>query len=93
MFISKQAREAHKTLIQAIDENGGTTICGQTDPELFFPEKGGSTAAAKQLCEKCPVKAECLAFGLANREPYGIFGGLSTRQRDRLLGRRLPLAS
>jgi WhiB family redox-sensing transcriptional regulator len=93
MFISTQAREAYKTLILAIDENGGTTLCAQTDPELFFPEKGGSTEAAKKLCEKCPVKTECLAFGLANREPYGVFGGLSTRQRDRLLSYRRPLAS
>jgi WhiB family redox-sensing transcriptional regulator len=79
--------------MDAIEDNGGTTLCAQTDPELFFPEKGGSIVAAKRICRKCPVQAECLAFGLANREPFGVFGGLSTRERDRLIGRRLPLAS
>lgn len=92
MFISKEAREAHKRLILAIDDNGGTTLCAQTDPEAFFPDKGDSVVAAKRICEKCPITAECLAFALANREQYGVFGGLSTRERDRLLGRRRPLA-
>ncbi|QRN80660.1 MAG: WhiB family transcriptional regulator, partial [Nocardiopsis sp. BM-2018] len=35
-------------------------LCAQTDPEAFFPEKGGSTREAKKVCQSCEVRAECL---------------------------------
>jgi WhiB family transcriptional regulator, redox-sensing transcriptional regulator len=35
-------------------------LCAQTDPEAFFPEKGGSTREAKRVCLSCEVRAECL---------------------------------
>src|SRR5699024_11264322 len=41
-------------------------LCAQTDPEAFFPEKGGSTREAKKICTGCEVKAECLEYALAN---------------------------
>jgi WhiB family redox-sensing transcriptional regulator len=59
-------------------------LCAETDPELFFPEKGGSTAAAKALCEKCAIRADCLDYALAHGERFGIWGGLSERERRRL---------
>ena len=59
-------------------------LCAQTDPEAFFPEKGGSTREAKKICEGCPVRAECLAYALAHDERFGIWGGLSERERRRL---------
>lgn len=59
-------------------------LCAQTDPEAFFPEKGGSTREAKKICEVCPVRAECLAYALENDERFGIWGGLSERERRRL---------
>jgi WhiB family redox-sensing transcriptional regulator len=59
-------------------------LCGQTDPEVFFPEKGGSTADAKKVCMRCPVRAQCLAFALDNNERHGIWGGLSERERRAL---------
>jgi len=59
-------------------------LCAETDPEAFFPEKGGSTREAKRVCSGCEVRAECLEFALANDERFGIWGGLSERERRRL---------
>lgn len=60
-------------------------ICTQTDPELFHPEKGGSGAKeAKKICASCPVRLQCLQHALDNDEKYGIWGGLSERERRRL---------
>jgi hypothetical protein len=50
-------------------------LCAQTDPEAFFPEKGGSTREAKRICSGCEVRAECLEFALAHDERFGIWGG------------------
>jgi WhiB family transcriptional regulator, redox-sensing transcriptional regulator len=59
-------------------------LCAETDPEAFFPEKGGSTREAKKICTGCEVKAECLEYALANDERFGIWGGLSERERRRV---------
>jgi WhiB family redox-sensing transcriptional regulator len=59
-------------------------LCAQTDPEAFFPEKGGSTREAKKICGGCEVRAECLEYALAHDERFGIWGGLSERERRRL---------
>jgi WhiB family redox-sensing transcriptional regulator len=63
-------------------------LCAQTDPEIFFPEKGGSTREAKQVCMACEVRAECLEYALDKHEHWGIFGGLSAQQRRPLLRAR-----
>ncbi|WP_146339076.1 WhiB family transcriptional regulator [Nesterenkonia sp. NBAIMH1] len=63
-------------------------LCAQTDPEAFFPEKGGSTRDAKKICGACTVKQECLDYALANDERFGIWGGLSERERRKLKKRR-----
>jgi len=59
-------------------------LCAQTDPEAFFPEKGGSTREAKKVCRACDVRAECLEYALSRDERFGIWGGLSERERRRL---------
>ncbi|QBJ95344.1 WhiB family transcriptional regulator [Rhodococcus sp. ABRD24] len=59
-------------------------LCAQTDPEAFFPEKGGSTREAKRICMGCEVRGECLEYALSNDERFGIWGGLSERERRRL---------
>ena len=59
-------------------------LCAQTDPEAFFPEKGGSTREAKKVCVGCDVRPECLEYALANDERFGIWGGLSERERRKL---------
>jgi WhiB family redox-sensing transcriptional regulator len=58
-------------------------LCAQIDTEMFFPDKGGSTREAKRVCPRCDVREECLQFALDNDIRYGIFGGLSVRERLR----------
>jgi WhiB family transcriptional regulator, redox-sensing transcriptional regulator len=60
------------------------SLCAQTDPEAFFPEKGGSTREAKKICASCEVRAQCLEYALQNDERFGIWGGLSERERRKL---------
>jgi WhiB family redox-sensing transcriptional regulator len=72
-----------------VDDAGGlawqdSALCAQTDPEAFFPEKGGSTREAKKVCRICEVRAECLEYALEHDERFGIWGGLSERERRRL---------
>jgi WhiB family redox-sensing transcriptional regulator len=59
-------------------------LCAQTDPDAFFPEKGGSTREAKRVCRSCGVRAECLEYALEHDERFGIWGGMSERERRRL---------
>ena len=88
-------REAERPTLMAIpgfdqmfeeieDQWQERALCAQTDPEAFFPEKGGSTREAKRICLGCDVKDECLEYALANDERFGIWGGLSERERRRL---------
>lgn len=64
-------------------------LCGQTDLEAFFPEKGGSTREAKKVCALCDVREQCLNYALANNERFGIWGGFSERERHKLKKRGL----
>jgi WhiB family redox-sensing transcriptional regulator len=85
---------AHLTLVPEPNDYSGLTpdddlwqenaLCAQTDPEAFFPEKGGSTREAKRICQGCEVRDACLEYALANDERFGIWGGLSERERRRL---------
>ena len=66
--------------LRGTDEGGALSwqeraLCAQTDPEAFFPEKGGSTREAKKVCLACDVRGECLEYALANDERFGIWGG------------------
>jgi WhiB family transcriptional regulator, redox-sensing transcriptional regulator len=63
------------------------SICAQIGGELFFAEQGGSTRDAKKICGQCAVRSECLVYALENGERYGIWGGLTERQRRALVQR------
>ncbi|MFF9163823.1 WhiB family transcriptional regulator [Streptomyces longwoodensis] len=76
--------------------------CVGEDPEMFFPV--GSTgpaledvAAAKRVCARCPVIADCLAYALANAQTTGVWGGTDEAERADLLrtagGRRARAAA
>jgi WhiB family transcriptional regulator, redox-sensing transcriptional regulator len=62
--------------------------CTGVDPDLFFPERGASTREAKEVCRGCVVREDCLEYALTNREKFGIWGGLSERERRRLRRQR-----
>ena len=59
-------------------------LCAEVDPEIFYPEKGGSTREAKMVCRSCEVRVECLQYALNRDERFGVFGGMSERERRRL---------
>jgi WhiB family redox-sensing transcriptional regulator len=62
--------------------------CAEVDPELFFPEQGAAVTAAKKICRTCEIRERCLEVALANNEEFGIFGGLSAVERQRLRAQR-----
>ncbi|MGH2702370.1 MAG: WhiB family transcriptional regulator [Actinomycetota bacterium] len=63
-------------------------ICADLDDleadRIFFPERGGSSKAARAMCARCPSQAECLEYALDNKEAFGIWGGTSERERRKL---------
>jgi WhiB family transcriptional regulator, redox-sensing transcriptional regulator len=58
-------------------------LCARISPEPFFPEKSDRGATAKQICHQCPVRGECLEQAVRDNERYGIWGGMSRRERER----------
>ncbi|SEG63042.1 Transcription factor WhiB [Actinacidiphila yanglinensis] len=68
--------------------------CRGVDSSLFFHPEGergaarsAREAAAKEVCMRCPVRAECATHALAVREPYGVWGGLTEDEREAMMGR------
>jgi WhiB family redox-sensing transcriptional regulator len=59
-------------------------LCAQTDPDSFFPDKGGSAREAKRVCLNCPVREECLQYALEHNERWGVWGGETERARRRM---------
>jgi WhiB family transcriptional regulator, redox-sensing transcriptional regulator len=55
--------------------------CRDTDLDVFFPESGESAEPARQVCARCPVRQPCLDYAISNRIAYGIWGGLTGRER------------
>jgi WhiB family redox-sensing transcriptional regulator len=66
-------------------------LCAETDPEAFFPDRGEPSQPAKRVCRRCEVRAECLQYALDHGERFGIWGGLSERERRKLT--RQPAAA
>jgi WhiB family transcriptional regulator, redox-sensing transcriptional regulator len=58
--------------------------CKGANADLFFPERGASTRTAKSICRECQVRAECLEFAIVTGEKFGIWGGMSERERRRV---------
>ena len=67
--------------------------CAETDPEMFFPDKGESVRPAKRVCAGCEVQAECLQDALDRGERFGVWGGLSERERRVLASQPSPVRS
>ncbi len=58
--------------------------CRGTNADVFFPSLEEDPTPAKRVCDACPVRLACLGFALRNGEKYGIWGGLTERERSRL---------
>ncbi len=68
--------------------------CRTVDSELFYPPIGAprhevraAERKAKRLCFSCPVQRECLEAALEADERFGVWGGMSARERRRKFGR------
>ena len=59
-------------------------VCRTVDPDLWYPENSSPAWEAKRLCRNCPVVTQCLEYALDNKEMFGIWGGLSPRERQRI---------
>lgn len=67
--------------------------CAQFGPRWFFPDedelgrgnKGTTYAEGRRVCADCPVRAECLQYALDTREPHGLWGGATPRERARMI--------
>jgi len=64
-------------------------VCAQVDPEIFFPEKGGSPAEAKRLCGNCPVLAQCQEAAFAVPGTIGVWGGTTRKERELIVQARI----
>ena len=56
-------------------------LCAQTGAEFFFPEPGSSVREAKRICGMCEMRSACLEYALDNDERFGVWGGLSEKER------------
>lgn len=66
--------------------------CRQGDPDALFVQ-GAAQNKAKLVCGGCPVRAECLADALDNQVEFGVWGGMTERERRALLRRRPEVKS
>ena len=66
--------------------------CGKAEPDALFV-LGAAQQAAKRVCRDCPVIAECLADSLDNHTEFGIWGGMTERERRALLHRQPEVVS
>ena len=67
-------------------------LCHTGDPDLLF-QRGAAQNLAKLVCRNCPVRTQCLADALDNRVEYGVWGGMTERERRALLRRRPDVTS
>lgn len=61
--------------------------CRGVEPEVFFPISDEDAWRAKEICALCAVREPCLAFSLQNRERYGVWGGITEKERIEMLRR------
>lgn len=63
-------------------------LCRGVDPEVFYPDEEEDPSEAKAICEACPVREPCLEHALLVREKHGVWGGLTERERRRVIRQR-----
>lgn len=66
--------------------------CAGMDPDEFFVQ-GTEQNQIKTACGRCPVRTQCLADALDNRIDFGVWGGMTERERRRLLRRHPEVSS
>lgn len=69
---------------------GERAACRKSDPELFFSDRVRDIAAAKSICDSCPLIQNCAQWAI-RFEDHGVFGGLSEKERYLLRGAKPAL--
>jgi WhiB family redox-sensing transcriptional regulator len=62
--------------------------CRGLEPDQFFVRGSAQARSALRVCERCTVRPECLEYALENAVEFGVWGGMTERQR-RAYSRRL----
>ncbi len=62
--------------------------CRGLDPDIFYPASDEEAEEAKVVCDQCPVRQLCLEHALSHRERDGVWGGLTERERRRIIRQR-----
>lgn len=89
MFRTQAARDAFVALWDAIDKAPVRVPCQDTDPEVWFPEGAGPNyKIARAFCNRCPVRNLCLDYAIENEELIGMFGGLTPKERFKIIHSR-----
>ncbi|GAA2907319.1 WhiB family transcriptional regulator [Streptomyces mexicanus] len=70
-----------ETLTPAVPAWQTQALCAQTGADFFFPEPGSSVREAKRICGMCEARSACLEYALAHDERFGVWGGLSEKER------------
>ena len=87
-FITTSSITVSATPVEPEQDWHDDANCLGVEPDLFFPERGASTREAKEVCRNCVVQNDCLEYALANSEKFGIWGGMSERERRRIRRQR-----
>ena len=68
--------------------------CRGVNPDIFYPvtEDDADAAEAKAICARCPVLEPCAEYALSAREKIGVWGGLTERDRRRIIRHRRKTA-
>ena len=56
--------------------------CRDADPDMFFPPEGVNIREARAVCARCPVQEQCLEYALKHNIEFGVWGGMSRRERE-----------
>lgn len=84
-----QDAKEYLKLAKAIQDAPYAPPCMVTDPELWFAshDEDYLPRVAKKFCGECPVRQQCLEYALKVNEQYGVWGGLTAKERQALQGR------
>jgi WhiB family redox-sensing transcriptional regulator len=78
--------------VETLQDWTAFSACNDADPDELFVT-GAAQNRAKAVCLGCPVRTECLADALDNRVEFGVWGGMTERERRALLRRRPGVTS
>lgn len=67
--------------LKALEWHKRAACRNHPNPDLWFPERGGNTRAAKAICETCPVREPCLRYALDDPETQGVWGATTFKER------------